>query len=475
MRSDLPKPLQPLCGLPLARHVVRACQAIGISRIVVIIGHEADRVRAGLGDDVEYVLQEEQLGTGHAALCAEEALSSFHGPVLILAGDVPLLRPETLADLVAAVRAGGRCGAMLTATMDDPTGYGRVIRAADGGVLRIVEQRDATPEESAIREWNPSIYCFRADGLFERLRRVRAENAQREYYLTDVVGLATADGEHVGALPVRDNAEVIGVNSKVELAEAGRALRERILLRHMLAGVTVADPATTYADLDVVIGRDTVVEPNTHLRGATEIGRGCVIGPNAVISDCRIGDGSTVVASHVVSSDLGAGVRVGPFANVRAGCRIGDCARIGDFVELKNAAIGEGVAAGHLSYIGDAEVGPRTNVGAGTITCNYDGRRKHRTIIGAGAFVGSHTTLIAPVEVGDGAMTAAGTVVTERVPDGALAIARTRQANREEWAVRWRLAHERREAQAGEAREGEVREGEAPAEPAPPDQERKSE
>lgn len=448
MRSDIAKPLQPVCGAPLTRHVIRVCRESGVRRIIVVVGHQAELVRAGLGDDVEYVVQSEQRGTGHAAMCAGSALAGSRGTLLIVAGDVPLLRSRTLVGLMDAALDPDCCGAMLTATLDDPTGYGRVIRASDGSVARIVEQRDATPEEAAIREWNPSIYCFRAEGLFERLQRIRSDNAQGEFYLTDVVGLATADGERVAAVPVADATEVLGVNTKVELAEAGRVMRNRILEDLMLGGVTVTDPACTYVDATARVGRDTVLEPHTHLRGATEVGCGCTIGPMSVVTDSLIGDGASVVSSHVAGSVIGPAARVGPFANIRPGCRIGDRARIGDFVELKNATIGEGAAASHLSYIGDAEVGPQTNIGAGTITCNYDGRRKHRTVIGARAFIGSHTTLVAPVEVGDGAITAAGTVVTEDVPADALAIARARQGVREGWAARWRAAQVKRHSPA---------------------------
>ncbi len=443
MRSDLPKPLHPVCGLPLTAHVIRACREAGVGRVIVVVGHEAARVRAGLGDEVEYVLQAEQLGSGHAAMCAEEALRDFSGSVLIVAGDVPLVKPETLRRLIAAAAQGDRSGAMLTAWLKDPTGYGRVICDDRGNVLRIVEHRDASPEERAIKVWNPSIYCLKAAGLFEMLHRIGSDNAQGELYLTDVVGLASAAGRPIAAVPVEDAREVLGVNTRVELAEVARHMRMRVLERLMLAGVTVVDPAATYVDVDVEVGRDTVIEPQTHLLGDTTVGERCTIGPMAVVQNMRVGDDTTVVQSRVCDGAIGSRVRIGPFANIRPGCVIRDGAKIGDFVELKNADIGEGVAASHLSYIGDADVGPGTNVGAGTITCNYDGYHKHRTVIGARAFIGSHTTLVAPVRVGDGAMTAAGTVVTEDVEPDSMAIARARQTNREGWAARWRAAHER--------------------------------
>jgi bifunctional UDP-N-acetylglucosamine pyrophosphorylase/glucosamine-1-phosphate N-acetyltransferase len=447
MKSALPKPLHPLCGLPLTRHVIRVCREVGIERIVVVIGHEADKVRQGLGSDVEYAVQEQQLGTGHAAMCARSVLADFNGNLLVLAGDVPLLRAETLRSLMDALDT--KCSAaMLTATLDDPTGYGRVIRKEDGSVSRIVEQRDATPEEAAIKEWNPSIYCFRSEQLFDRLARVKADNAQGEQYLTDVIGLATADGDRIAAVPVADAREVLGVNTRVELAEVAAIMRARILRDLMLSGVTVVDPRSTYVDVTVTVGRDTTLEPQTHLVGDCTVGEGCVIGPMTVLQDVTVGDRSAVVQSRVCGSVIGSDVRVGPFANVRPGSRIHDGARIGDFVEIKNAEIGEGVAASHLSYIGDADVGAHTNIGAGTITCNYDGYHKHRTVIGERAFIGSHSTLVAPVEVGAGAMTAAGSVITDDVPPDALAIARQRQCTREGWSRRWRAAHEKRVGEA---------------------------
>lgn len=449
MRSRLPKPLHSLCGRPLTRHVVAACREAGISRIVVVIGHEAEQVRAGLGDDVEYVIQQEQLGTGHATLCAEQVLADHDGPMLVLAGDVPLLRPETLGRLVAAASASEVFGAMLVAELDDPTGYGRVILDASGSVWRIVEQKDATPEEAAIRTWNPSVYCFRGQGLWKRLREVRSDNAQREYYLTDVVGLAASHGERVVGVPVADATEVLGVNSRVDLAEVAKALRDRVLRKWMLAGVTVVDPASTYVDVDVQLGSDTVLEPQTHLLGKTVIGEECQIGPMTVIRDCRVGNGCVVVASHAENCTIGNAVRIGPYARLRPGCTVGDQTKIGNFVELKNAVIGEGVAASHLSYLGDASVGAYTNIGAGTITCNYDGFAKHRTVIGERAFIGTDNALVAPVSIGNGAMTAAGSTITEDVPDDALAIARAKQVNRDGWAARWREAHAKREKKDG--------------------------
>jgi len=434
MRSRLPKALHPLCGLPLTRHVVEACRAAGITRRVVVVGHEADTVREGLGDDLEYALQAEPRGTGDAAQAAEPLLAGFTGTVLVLAGDVPLLRPETLGRLIQRHRETGAAATLLTAFLDDATGYGRIIRNPDGSVARIVEQKDATPEERALREWNPSIYCFEAPLLFAALRDIRPDNAQREHYLTDVIAILAGQGCRIEAVPTEDTREALGVNTRVELAEAGRILRQRILTDLMLSGVTITDPSATYVDVGVIVGPDTVIEPQTFLLAGTSVGEGCTLGPFTRIVNSRIGDNTTVLASQVVDCEIGNNARIGPYANLRPGCRLADRVKIGDFVELKNAVLGEKVSASHLSYIGDAEIGAGTNVGAGVVTCNYDGVRKHRTLIGKDAFIGTHVTLIAPVSIGDGAFLAAGSPIHEDVPEDALAIARTRQTIKPGWA-----------------------------------------
>jgi bifunctional UDP-N-acetylglucosamine pyrophosphorylase/glucosamine-1-phosphate N-acetyltransferase len=440
MRSRLPKPLHPLCGYPLTGHVIRACRACGIGRIIVVVGHEADRVRAGLGEDLEYVLQREQRGSGDAVRAAESVLEGYTGALLVLAGDVPLLRPTTLQRLLSHHLSTQAVATLLTAVIEDPSGYGRVIRNPDGTVARIVEHRDATPAERAIKEWNPSVYCFQAPALFSALREIHSDNAQGEYYLTDVIGVLTQKGERVEAIQAEDPQEVFGVNTRVELAQLTQVLRGRILTELMLSGVTVVDPATTYVDVDVRIGEDTILEPGTILQAHTMIGEACRIGPFTRIVNSRLGDRVTVWSSQIVDCEIGSDVHIGPFANLRPGCRIADGAKIGDFVELKNALLGEKVSAAHLSYIGDAEVGAGTNIGAGVVTCNYDGIRKNRTLIGKNAFIGTHATLIAPVTIGDGAYVAAASPITEDVPEDALAIARSRQTNKPEWARRRRAA-----------------------------------
>lgn len=438
MRSRLPKPLHPICGLPLSRHVIRSCHRTGISRVVVVVGHESDAVRAGLGDDVEYALQAEQRGSGDAARAAEGALQGFSGTVVVLAGDVPLLRAETVRQLVDHHRSTGAAATLLTAAFDDPAGYGRIVRRADGTIAKIVEHRDATPDERAIHEINPSIYCFESGPLFEALHRIEPNNSQGEFYLTDVIGLFSAAVKRVEAVRCLDARETLGVNTRIELAEVAAILQRRILDDLMLSGVTVVDPASTFVDIDVQVGQDTVVQPQTFLLGRTNVGEDSVIGPYTRLLDSTVGSGCTVLASQVAQSELGDGVRVGPYANLRPGCLLAEGVKVGDFVELKNAILGRKVTASHLSYIGDAEVGEGTNIGAGVVTCNYDGVKKHRTTIGRNAFVGTHATLIAPVNIGDGAFVAAGSPIDQDVPADALALARSRTTIKPQWARRRR-------------------------------------
>jgi bifunctional UDP-N-acetylglucosamine pyrophosphorylase/glucosamine-1-phosphate N-acetyltransferase len=443
MRSRLPKPLHPLCGLPLTGHVIRSCRLAGIERSIVVIGHEGDAVRAGLGDDVEYAIQVEQRGSGDAAKAAESALDGFSGTVVVLAGDVPLLRAETVRSLVDHHRATGAAATLLTALFDDPTGYGRIVRNADGTVARIVEHRDATPEQRAIREINPSIYCFESGPLFEALHRVEPNNAQGEFYLTDVIQILSARGDCVEAIAVPDSRETLGVNNRMELAAVGDILRRRILDDLMLSGVTVVDPASTWADIEVRVGQDSTIQPHTFLLGNTLVGEDCVVGPYTRIVDSTVGDRAAILASNIVECEIGNGVKIGPYANLRPGCRLAEGVKVGDFVELKNATLGRKVSASHLSYIGDAEVGEGTNIGAGVVTCNYDGVRKYRTIIGSRAFIGTHATLIAPVSIGDGAFVAAGSPIDQDVPADALALARSRVTIKPQWA------RKRRDSQSG--------------------------
>ncbi|HSV75014.1 MAG TPA: bifunctional UDP-N-acetylglucosamine diphosphorylase/glucosamine-1-phosphate N-acetyltransferase GlmU [Chthonomonadales bacterium] len=442
MRSRIPKPLHPLCGLPLTRHVINSCRDAGFARVIVVVGFEAEAVRQGLGADVEYAVQKQPLGTGDAARSAAPHIAGYSGPVAVLAGDVPLLSASTLRALRDQHVASGAALTLLTAILDDATGYGRIVRDAEGRVAMIVEEKDATDSERLIREWNPSIYCFDGHAMLAGLKRLRSDNAQRELYLTDVVGLMVRDGARVDALRVSDADETLGVNSRVDLAQVTGILRRRVLTGLMLEGVTVVDAASTYVDATVKVGADTVLEPGAILLGSTTIGEECQIGPNTRIRDSRIGDRCTIAYSQITESKLASGVRVGPFAHLRPGTEVDQGARIGDFVELKNTRLGAGASASHLAYLGDSDIGAGANIGAGAVTCNYDGARKHRTQIGDGAFVGSNATLVAPVVVGGGAYVAAGSTITADVPADALAIARSHAAIKEGWAARRRRDQE---------------------------------
>ena len=438
MRSKLPKPLHPICGLPMTGHVIRSCRAAGVERIVVVVGHESEVVKGGLGPDVEYALQDSPRGTGDAVRSAQALLQGWPGTILVLAGDVPLLLPQTLSRLIERQRDSGASATMLTATLEDPSGYGRVVRDEQGSVKGIVEHKDATPEQREIREWNPSIYAFRSNALWQSLSQVRPLNTQGEFYLTDTIAILHGAGQRVEAVTADSSDEVLGVNNRVELAAAAAILQRRILNEHMLAGVSITHPSNTYIDIDVTIGPDTTVEPGTYLLNGTRIGEDCTIGPLARIGRSSIGNRTKIWASQVIEATIGSDVTVGPFANLRPGTELGDKVKIGDFVETKNAIFGHGAQASHLSYIGDAEVGAATNIGAGTVTCNYDGYRKHRTIIGQNAFIGSHSTLVAPVTIGDGAFVAAASAITVNVPTDAMAIARSRTTLKEGWAANYR-------------------------------------
>jgi bifunctional UDP-N-acetylglucosamine pyrophosphorylase/glucosamine-1-phosphate N-acetyltransferase len=446
MRSRVPKPLHPLCGLPMTTHVIRACRQAGVRRIIVVVGHEAEQVREGLGDEVEYALQASPRGTGDAVRAAQSLLTDWPGTILVLAGDVPLLPGETLSRLISHQQDTDASAALLTAFLDDPTGYGRVIRGPDGQVACIVEERDATPEERAIKEWNPSIYAFEARALWSALAEVRPANVQGEFYLTDTIGVLAGRGAKIAAIPASNAQDVLGVNTRVELAAAAAILRQRLLNDLMLSGVTITDPAHTYVEVDVEIGQDTTIEPNTFLYRGTRIGEDCVLGPFTRIARSTLGNEVQVLASQVVESVLEDGVKVGPFANLRPGTHLGRKVKVGDFVEIKNATLGAGAQASHLAYIGDADIGAGTNIGAGTITCNYDGFQKHRTVVGENAFIGSNSTLIAPVTIGRGAFVAAASPITQDVPDNAMAIARSHSTIKPDWAARYRAAHTARAA-----------------------------
>jgi bifunctional UDP-N-acetylglucosamine pyrophosphorylase/glucosamine-1-phosphate N-acetyltransferase len=421
MKSALPKLLHPLCGKPMVSHALDAVRAAGTETPVVVVGHGADRVREAVGQAVRFVVQEQQLGTGHAVLQAEPLLRGKTDLVLVTYGDMPLLRAATLQQLVE--RQGTNPGpvTLLTVVADDPRGFGRILRGAGGTVAAIVEEAAASPDQLQIRELNVGAYCFRADWLWDALHRIPVSE-KGEYYLTDTVKLAVAAGLPVGAVALDDITETIGINTRVDLADAETALRRRINREHMLAGVSIVDPAAVYIDLGVTIGRDTVVLPGTMLQGGTSIGEGCVIGPNTIIRDTTIGDNCTILASVLEGAVVEDGVDMGPYAHLRKGAHLAEGVHMGNFGEVKDSYLGPGVKLGHFSYIGNARVGANTNIGAGTITCNYDGEKKNPTEIGEDAFIGSDTMLVAPVKIGDRARTGAGAVVTRDVPDDTLVV-----------------------------------------------------
>ncbi|MCW5889554.1 MAG: bifunctional UDP-N-acetylglucosamine diphosphorylase/glucosamine-1-phosphate N-acetyltransferase GlmU [bacterium] len=443
MRSERAKVLHELGGWTLLRWVLDALGSLDPDRVAVVVGHQADAVRAeaaraGLRG-LAFAHQAEQRGTGHAVQCAVPALEGFAGDVLILYGDAPRIRRETLARLVETHRRERADLTLLTVRFPDPKGYGRIVREPDGRVLGIVEERDATLAEKAITEVNPGFYCVRTDVLLPLLGELRSDNAQGEFYLTDVVGLAARGGKRVVAVESDRPDEVAGINTRSELARLETQRRDEVALRWMDAGVTFEDPATAYVGPEVEIGADTVIGPNVTLRGRTRIGRNCRLDGNAWITDAVLADGVHLRFSCVIEeAEVGAGAIIGPFARLRPGTRLAEQVHIGNFVECKKADVGPRTKANHLTYLGDCEIGPDTNVGAGTITCNYDGFEKHRTRIGARVQIGSDTQLVAPVTVGDDAYVGAGTTVTKDVPPGALVVSRVPPRFVEGWVARFR-------------------------------------
>ncbi len=429
MKSMIPKVLHPLCGRPMLSYPTGTLRELRVEKVVIVVGHGAERVKDSFRDaDAVFVTQERQLGTGHAVLCAEEALRGFSGDVVILSGDVPLITRETLKRFIAFSRRKKAILSFMTAMLDDPTGYGRVLRDEDGMVQCVVEERDATPFERAVKEINAGIYMVRSDFLFDNLKKVNRANAQGEYYLPDLIPLALRKGRPVAAMVHHDAAEIMGVNNRVDLAKASKALRKRINERLMLGGVTMIDPETVYVEGDIKIGRDTTIYPNVVIEDGTSIGVGCVIEENCRISGSAVGAETIVKSgSAIEGSRIGARCSIGPFARLRPGNVISHSVKIGNFVEVKKSRIGSGTKANHLSYIGDAVIGKDVNIGAGTITCNYDGIKKHTTIIKDGAFIGSDTQLVAPVTVGKGAYVGSGSTVTRDVPPGSLALTRAEQ------------------------------------------------
>ncbi|RKT52504.1 bifunctional UDP-N-acetylglucosamine diphosphorylase/glucosamine-1-phosphate N-acetyltransferase GlmU [Saccharothrix australiensis] len=446
MRSATPKVLHRIAGRSLVEHAVRAAAGTDPDHLAVVVGHgraavtqHLDTLSAALDRKVTVAVQEQQHGTGHAVGCGlAELPADLGGTVVVTYGDTPLLDAATLTALLTEHGAAGNAVTVLTAVVADPTGYGRIIRSASGAVEGIVEQKDASPEQRAITEINSGVYAFDAAVLRDALARISTDNSQGELYLTDVPAIAHADGRRVGALVATDPWLVEGVNDRVQLARLGAELNRRIVERWMREGVTVVDPATTWLDADVRLGRDARVEPGVQLRDGTVVGEGAVVGPDTTLHACSVGANATVVRTHGTGAEIGAGASVGPFAYLRPGTRLGADGKVGAFVEVKNSDIGTGSKVPHLSYIGDTTIGEHSNIGAASVTVNYDGVRKHRTVIGSHARTGSDNMFVAPVTVGDGAYTGAGTVVRRDVPPGALAVSGGPQRNLEGWVVQRR-------------------------------------
>lgn len=431
MKSKLFKVMHPVMGRPMVGHVVNAAIDADASEVITITGHGAEVVRDYLGEKSQYVFQEEQLGTAHAVMQAKDLLEGKEGTTLVLSGDTPLLRAETLQQLMAFHEEEEAKATILTALADDPFGYGRVIRTEDGLVSKVVEEKDASEDEKKVREINTGTYCFDNQALFQALEKVDNDNAQGEYYLPDVLEILKNDHEKVGAFQLDNMDEALGVNNRVALAEASRIMRERINEQHMTNGVSIIDPNSTYIEIDVEIAKDTVVEPNTYIKGRTTIGEDAFIGLGSVISDSQLADGVEIKQSVIEESIIGKNSDVGPNSHLRTGSVLGESVHIGNYVEVKKSTIGNLSKAGHHTYIGDAEIGVDVNVGCGVVVANYNGITKNKTIIGDNSFIGSNATLVAPVEVGANSFVAAGSTITKEVPASALGIARARQENKE--------------------------------------------
>jgi bifunctional UDP-N-acetylglucosamine pyrophosphorylase/glucosamine-1-phosphate N-acetyltransferase len=421
MRSQLLKVLHPLGGKPMLWHSLREAQQAGSEKPTVVVGFQAEQVKEAFGDQILYALQEEQLGTGHAVMQARPQLEGQADLVLVMLGDMPLLQAETLSRLIEMQRTNPGPVSMLTVMADDPRGFGRIVRSPAGEVEAIVEEADCTLEQLLINELNISLYCFRADWLWENLARIPL-SAKGEYYLTDMIAIAREQGLPVQAAAIADPQEALGINTRVHLAEAETILRRRINRAWMEAGVTMIDPAVTYIEAGVQIGPDTILHPNTYLQGDTAIGAGCEIGPGTVIRSSQVGDDCRIFSSVVEFARLEKHVEIGPYAHLRKGAHLGEGVHLGNFGEVKNSHLAAGVKMGHFSYIGDAEIGENVNIGAGTITCNYDGKNKHKTVIEKDVFIGSDTMLVAPLHIGEGARTGAGAVVTRNVEKGTVVV-----------------------------------------------------
>jgi len=437
MKSALPKVLHPICGQPMLYYPVQAAQTAGIEKLSVVVGHQAEKVKQAFADEkISWVEQAEQLGTGHALLCAADSLAGFSGTILLLCGDVPLLQADVLKQVLNYHRHEKATVTVLTAEMQDPTGYGRIVRNQEQ-VMKIVEEKDASEEQRGITEINTGTYLFDAEFVFSALKNLKTDNAQGEYYLTDVVAAAVAAGKKTRGVGIPDATQMMGINDRRQLAEAEAVMRWHINSELMAAGVSMIDPTTVYVDRSVEIGNDTVLHPNVQLRGATRIGSNCVVESGVVVVDSTVADGAHLKAgSAIEEAQIGPDCKIGPMAHLRPGTVLVGNNKIGNFVETKKAVLDEGAQSSHLTYIGDAEVGKNVNFGCGTITCNYDGANKHKTIIEDDVFIGSDVQFVAPVTIGRNSLIGAGSTITKDVPADSLALSRSEQKVVEGWALK---------------------------------------
>lgn len=433
MKSKMPKVLHKVCGKPLSKWVIDASEAAGADKVCAVVGHKAETVKEVLGDVCEFALQAEQKGTGHAVMQAIDVIKNSKGEVVILNGDTPLITAETINKAIEYHKNNGNQATVITAILDDATGYGRIVRDNDGSVLKIVEQKDASEEEKKINEVNSGMYVFDAQSLAYALDKITPNNAQGEYYLTDTLEILLSAGKKIGGYAISDNDEIRGINDRVQLNEAEKIMQKRINEYHMRNGVTMRNPESVYIEDGVEIGNDTEICQNVTIKSGTKIGSDCVIGSGSMLDRAVIHDGVDVLSSVILESEVDEGTHVGPFAYIRPNCHVGKEVKVGDFVELKNSNIDDGTKISHLTYIGDSDVGKRVNFGCGTVTCNYDGKKKYRTTIGDDCFVGCNTNFVSPINVGDGVYIAAGSTITEDIPENSLSIARARQVNKEGW------------------------------------------
>lgn len=433
MKSEKCKVMHKISSKPLIKWVYEKAKKAGSGKTVMVVGHKKEQVMEYMGPDELYAVQEQRLGTGHAVMMTKEFFKDDDGIVVVFNGDTPLISDKLISDLVEYHKISGNAATVVSAVVDNPFGYGRVIKLSDGSLVKIVEQKDASEEEKKVCEINSGMYCFNTKDLFDALSKIKNDNAQSEYYLTDTISVLKGENKKVGAFVAPDYKEILGVNNRVDLAAAQKIKNDEIITKNMIAGVTIIDPQNTYIDDEVIIGSDTIIYPGSIIRGKTVIGSDCEIGPSSTLDDTVIGNGTTFKNSVAINAKIGDNTTVGPFAYIRPNSDIKNNVKIGDFVEVKNSVIGNGTKVSHLTYVGDSDVGEKINFGCGTITVNYDGKNKFRTVIEDNAFIGCNTNLVAPVKVGKGAFIAAGSTITDDVDDNALAIARSRQTVKKDW------------------------------------------